>query len=105
MRSALVILSSALVLISPIFYIYSIYRGQVRPHRTTRFVVFVITFVAVLSLVDDFGSAAFWLAAVSLLQTLATFLSSLKRGMGGWSRLDIMFGCGSSRGCGVANNR
>ncbi len=87
--NVLIVISTLLVLISPVVYIHSILYGDTRPHRTTRFVVLVITLFSTLSLVDTGFKAAFWLAAASAVQALVVFALSLKRGIGGWSRLDI----------------
>jgi len=70
-------------------YIHSIFQGKTRPHRTTRFVLMVITILSVWSLSTD-KSAAFWLALASAIQCAAVFVLSIKRGMGGWARLDII---------------
>ncbi len=85
----LIIISTLLVLISPVVYIHSILYGKTRPHRTTRFVVLVITVFSTLSLVDNHFGAAFWLAAASAAQALAVFALSVSKGIGGWSHLDI----------------
>jgi hypothetical protein len=89
MRHALIVISTVLVLVSPLVYIHSIVKGSTRPHRTTRFVLMVITLLSALSLVSAYKEAAFWLAAASAVQGLVVFLLSIKKGMGGWARLDV----------------
>ncbi len=88
MTETLIAISTILVLISPAVYIHSIFRGKTRPHRTTRFVLLLITAISAWSLFGSNG-AAFWLALASAVQAAVVFLVSLKRGMGGWAKLDI----------------
>ncbi len=90
MTQILILMSTLLVLISPVVYIRSILEGKTKPHRTTRFVLLVITALTTWSLLDSHYSAGFWLALASTLQALVVFALSLKRGYGGWSRLDLI---------------
>lgn len=86
---ALIIVSTTLVLTSPIVYIKSILQGKAKPHRTTRFVLLVITVLSTVSLLASSSQVALWLAFASAVQAVAVFALSIKRGMGGWSRLDV----------------
>jgi len=90
MRILLIFLSSTLALISPIIYARSILRGEARPHRTTRFVLLLITALSTASLIAQHNTVAVWLAGVSMLQAILIFYLSIKRGMGGWSPADIL---------------
>lgn len=81
-------MSTILVLSSPLVYIRSILRGISKPHRTTRFVLLIITGLSTAALWDAKG-AAFWLALASFIQALLIFILSIKRGMGGWAKIDI----------------
>ncbi len=90
MRQTLIVISTVLVLASPVVYINSILHGQTHPHRTTRFVLMVITVLSALSLFAGTKGAAFWLAFASAVQGTVIFILSLKRGMGGWAKLDII---------------
>lgn len=89
MRNALIALSTVLVLLSPAVYVYSIVKGETRPHRTTRFVLLVICILSTWSLLEGRTNAAFWLSAASLVQALAVFILCLKWGYGGWAKLDM----------------
>lgn len=91
MKNALIVVSTLLVLISPLVYIHSILKGETKPHRTTRFVLLVIAIVSSWSLIDSNWSAALWLALASTAQAIAVFVISIKHGYGGWAKLDI--GC------------
>jgi len=90
MRNTLIIISTTLVLTSPIVYIRSILKGLTKPHRTTRFVITAITFLSAAALFSDYRSAAFWLAAASALQAITILLLTLRHGVGGWAKLDII---------------
>ena len=90
MQSVFIAISSLLAIISPIIYIRAIVWGKVRPHRTTRFVILVITVLATASLFAQHNTVAIWLAGISALQAIAIFTVSIKRGMGGWAKMDIV---------------
>lgn len=89
MHSILIIISTILVLVSPLVYIHSILYGTTKPHRTTRFVLLVITSLSTATLWEA-RDAAFYLAFASAVQALLVFALSIKRGMGGWSKTDIV---------------
>ncbi len=90
MKIILITLSSILALLSPIIYARSIVWGEVRPHRTTRFVLLLITALSTAALLAQHNTVAVWLAGVSTLQAVLIFSLSIKRGMGGWSPIDIL---------------
>lgn len=90
MRTTLIVISSILALISPCIYIWSILKGETKPHRTTRFVLLLINLLSFAALLADGNRVAVWLAAISALQAIPIFILSLKRGMGGWSLADIV---------------
>lgn len=90
MHALLICTSTILVAVSSLIYARSIITASTRPHRTTRFVLLLITVLSTAALLDS-GGAAFILAFVSMVQALGLFILSLKRGMGGWSKLDM--GC------------
>ncbi|MFH1399685.1 MAG: hypothetical protein ABIG95_06255 [Candidatus Woesearchaeota archaeon] len=89
LRSIFIVISSLLALVSPLVYSHSILKGKSKPHRTTRFVLVLITSLATASLFAQGNRVAIWLAAVSTIQSVIIFTLSLKFGMGGWSRSDI----------------
>jgi hypothetical protein len=79
-----------LALISPVIYAQAILRGEARPHRTTRFVLLLITSLTTASLFAQHNQVAIWLAAASTLQALLIFVLSIKYGMGGWAKADLL---------------
>ena len=90
MSSLFIFLSSLLVLISPIVYARAILRGEARPRRTTRFVLLVIALLSTASLFANHDTVAVWLAAVTTLQAIIVFALSIKYGMGGFAKLDLL---------------
>ncbi|MBI1863098.1 hypothetical protein HYS00_03190 [Candidatus Microgenomates bacterium] len=90
MPSIFVIISSIIALISPLVYASAILKGNAKPHRTTRLVLLVITTISTLALLAAGNRVAVWLAGVSMIQSVLIFALSIKFGMGGWSRIDIL---------------
>ena len=89
MPSLFIAISSILALISPITYARAIFRGEARPHRTTRFTILLTTVIGTASLLAQHNTVAVWLAGVSAIQAIFIFILSIKYGMGGWSKSDI----------------
>jgi hypothetical protein len=89
MQTLFLVTSALLPLGSAIVYIKSILGGQTRPHRTTRFVILVITLLTTSSLWAQHDRVAIWLSLVSTIQAIAIFFLSFKHGMGGSRRTDI----------------
>lgn len=89
MANALIIASTILVLISPIIYIRSIWKGETKPHRTTRIVYLVISLLSTYALYRQWDNVGLWLSAATLLQSLAVFAMSMRHGVGGRSKTDI----------------
>lgn len=90
MRIALITLSSILAMVSYVVYIVAIFRGEAKPHRTTRFCTSLITILALLSLFAQGSTVAIWLSVVFAIGSLIIFFLSLWRGMGGWTKIDIV---------------
>ncbi len=90
MPSIFILISSVIALISPIIYARAIFKGEAKPHRTTRLVLLLITALTTASLFAQQDTVAIWLAGVSTIQSIAIFILSIKHGMGGYSRSDII---------------
>lgn len=89
MSEVFIIISSFLAAIAPLLYVYDILKKGARPHRTTRFVVLIITAIVVASLYTQ-NSSVVWLALISFISCLIIFTLSIKYGAGGWAKLDIL---------------
>jgi hypothetical protein len=83
-------LSTTVVIIATIVYIISIVSGKAKPHRTTRIVILIIVTLSAASLWTGGDRVAFWLAFSYFVESTALFAFSLKYGMGGWSKSDII---------------
>ncbi len=90
MQFLFIIISSLLAFVSPIVYSRSILKGQAKPHRTTRAVLLIITALTTASLFVQHNQVAIWLAAVSTVQSIIVFVLSIRYGMGGWSKTDLI---------------
>jgi len=90
MKTIFIILSSLIALVSPIVYAKAIFKGEAKPHRTTRLILLLITSLATASLFAQHDTVAIWLAGVSTLQSILIFVLSIKYGMGGWEKKDIL---------------
>jgi hypothetical protein len=85
----LLILSNALVVLAYLIYIQAILAGKARPHRTTRLTIFIIVILSAITLFAQGNLTAFWLAGLSSVFCLIILLLTIRRGMGGWDRIDI----------------
>lgn len=90
MKTIFIIISSLLALISPLVYTRAIFRGDAKPHRTTRIVLLLLTSLSTASLFAQHDTVAIWLAGVSTLQSILIFFLSIKYGMGGWAKSDLI---------------
>lgn len=90
MTIILITLSVALPLLSPIIYVRSILDGFTKPHRTTHFVLLLITTVAFIGLLAQDNKAALGLAFASVVQQVVIVGLSLRYGMGGKTPFDVV---------------
>jgi len=90
MQNIYLVVSSVLAFISYIVYIVAIFKGKAKPHRTTRFVLFVITALATASLFAEKNQVAIWLIGIFTFNSFIIFILSLRFGMGGWEKTDIV---------------
>ncbi len=90
MQNTFILVSTLLALTSPLIYAKAIFSGQAKPHRTTRLVLLIITTLTTAALFAQHDTVAIWLAGVSMVQSIIIFILSLKYGMGGYSKSDII---------------
>ncbi len=86
----LITLSSLLALASYVVYIHAILKGKAKPHRTTRFVLVIITALATAALFAEKSTVAIWIPTIFTVGSVVIFLLSIKYGMGGSSKTDIL---------------
>ncbi len=68
---------------------YSIYKGEYKPHRTTRTIILIIMSIVTLSLFAQGDRVGLFLAAAQWIGCVVLFILSLKYGIGGVSKLDL----------------
>ena len=88
--SLIILISSILAGLSSLYYIYSILKGKTKPQRATRFVIFVIVLLGTIALYANHDWPVFWLYVVYSVGNFFIFLFSIKRGMGGWEKIDMI---------------
>lgn len=71
-------------------YLFDILKGKTKPHRTTWFIWSVLGLVALISQVSLGAHWSLLYVGLNAAGNLAVFLLSLKFGVGGWRRLDIL---------------
>lgn len=90
MKPALLIAATSLSFIGTADYILSILNGKTQPHRTTRMVLFIVSVVNLIgTLAADAGLGVLILSLLFFVRSLTLALLSIRRGIGGTSRLDI----------------
>lgn len=65
-------------------------KGRAKPHRTTRFVLLLITTLGFLSLYATGDRVVVWFLGICSIQSLVMLIMSIKYGMGGWAKIDII---------------
>jgi len=89
-KTIFIICSIIFALFSPIFYVLSILKWESKPHRTTRFVLLIITLLSFASLLAQHNTVAIFLSTIYALQSILIFILSIKHGMGWWAKTDII---------------
>ncbi len=77
-----------LSLVSPISYTQSMLRGQAKPHKVTRLIVWVASMTAIIGVIGSDNVSGIAFASIFFLRATYLMLMSLKYGVGGSSRLD-----------------
>ena len=76
--------------VTPFIGIRAIFRGEYKPQRMTRFIVWFVTLLFVGTLFAQGDRNGIFIALVQLLSTSAIFFLSFKYGMGGTSKTDFI---------------
>ncbi len=90
MKPLFLAISTIAAVITPIIGISSILRGDFRPQRMTRFLIFLISLLFVGTLFAQGDRNGIVIAGVQLVGGGIIFLLSLKKGIGGYSGMDIV---------------
>lgn len=87
-------------LVTPAVSVWAIFQGKFKPQRMTRLLILILSIITFASLIVQWSSVALYLSAIQLFWCILYFILSLRRGMGGMSRLDIfIFLCTVAIGC------
>jgi len=88
MKQIFLILSIIICMMSPTIGIYSILKGKFKPQRMTRFLLLLVSFLFMGTLLAQGDRNAIYSIFVIFLGNLIIFLLSIKRGIGGTTKLD-----------------
>lgn len=93
MKAILLLTSTLLSIIGTTDYILSIIRGKTKPHRTTRLVLFIVSTANLIgAIAADAALGTMILSVLFFASSLVLALLSIKKGVGGTSKLDISCG-------------
>jgi len=88
--SPLLVLSTTIALLNNIYYCIAIIKGRIKPHRTTRFVFVIIALTLTFSLFAQHNTTAIYLTGTFAIGCIVSFILSIKYGIGGWTKIDIL---------------
>ena len=88
MKTIFLVISILAGFTSPVIGINSILRGNFRPHRMTRFLIFLVSLLFVGTLLAQGDHNGIFIAVAQFLGSAVIFYLSLKRGLGGWATTD-----------------
>ncbi len=90
LKTVFLTISTITALFSPLIGIISILKGQFRPQRMTRLLIFLISLLFVGTLLAQHDTNGIYIAGSQLIGSLIIFLLSLKRGIGGTGKIDLV---------------
>lgn len=90
MKNIFLILSVLIGCMSPTIGIWSILKGKFKPQRTTRFLLLLVSFLFMGTLLAQGDRNAIYIIFVIFVGNLIIFLLSIKRGVGGTTKFDIL---------------
>ncbi|MFH1909807.1 MAG: hypothetical protein ABIJ72_01255 [bacterium] len=90
MQTALIWASNILVFSSYLAYEWAMIKGRARPHRTTRLVLSVIIILGFFSMYAQGDRVVVWFLGICAVQSFVMLIMSIKWGMGGWAKNDLL---------------
>jgi len=90
LHNLLIWLSNIFIFSSYLSYEWAMIKGRAKPHRTTRLVLFIIVILGFLSLYAQGDRTVVWFLGICAFQSLVMLIMSIKYGMGGWAKIDIL---------------
>lgn len=98
MLQVLGIIGGVIAFTSNIPYILDTIKGKTKPHRITWFVLVTLNVTFLANQLGSGADASLWLVVSFLVSTLTIFLLSIKKGVGGGTKLDYVVLAGSLAG-------
>jgi hypothetical protein len=96
---ALGILSGLVIVSGDVTYIIDAYKARTTPHRITWFIFTVLNIIDFANQAASGATNSLWLFAGAALATSIIFIISLFRGVGGYTKRDILILTGALIGC------
>jgi hypothetical protein len=90
LQNIFLIISTIAGLITSIFAIYSVFVGTYKPQRMTRLIFLIINSVIFFSLIFLGNQTVIWLVGTQFLTSVILVILSLKYGIGGQSKSDLV---------------
>lgn len=90
--------AAVLAFVGLVPYVRSILKGETKPNRASWFIWLVVNASLVASYHSSGATTTIWLNIAYVITTTTIFLLSLKYGVGGYSRLDIICLAGAAAG-------
>jgi hypothetical protein len=87
--------SGILMMLSVVPYAISIFKGETKPQRTTWLIWSILTFIALFSQMAKGGTWSLLLTVGDTVAILIVFILSIKFGVGGFRKIDILSLCGA----------
>ena len=88
MKTIFLVLSIVAGFTSPLIGISSVIWGNFRPQRMTRFLIFLLSLLFVGTLVAQGDKNGIYIASAQLLGSMVILGLSIKKGIGGWGKVD-----------------
>lgn len=95
------LLSGLIFVLADIPYIKDTLSGETKPHRTSWFLYFVFNAISIANQTASGATNSLWYPIAGAITTLLVFVLSIKRGVGGYQRLDIICLIGALAGVGL----
>lgn len=95
------LLSGLVFVIADIPYIKDTLKGKTKPHRTSWFLYFIFNSISIANQAASGATNSLWFPIAGAGITFFIFVISIKRGVGGYQRLDIICLLGALLGIGL----
>ncbi len=84
------LMSGIIYIIGDIPYIRDIIRGKTKPHRVSWLIFLILNIIFLINQIALNATNSLWIIVAWIIVTLLVFLLSIKKGVGGFTKLDIL---------------